>query len=228
MRISEVYVSTQGEGPRVGLPTVFLRFAGCNLKCASWPCDTQHAIDPKYRSQWLQETAIDVVNRVHALTKTTGAKNICLTGGEPLLQKSDELKELVYLLSNFYDLECFSNGTLEYPDWFLYLVKVVMDWKLPGSGEWEVGQKVRVDNFNLMDTSHTVKFTIADQADFEQARDVYYDHVIGWRGEVYAGIVWGKEMTNARLVELILEEKLPWRLTTQVHNMVWPRDQRGT
>jgi len=70
MRLSELYTSIQGEGPRVGQPVQFMRFAGCNLRCPSWPCDTQHAIDAaRYRHEWETVTPEELAGRVPAWPK---------------------------------------------------------------------------------------------------------------------------------------------------------------
>src|SRR6476469_9634383 len=99
MRISEIYVSTQGEGPNVGKRTCFVRFGGCNLRCAGWPCDTPFAVDPKlYRHTWTQVSpdnlAADIIEECNNDPNIT----ICFTGGEPLIQKTDDLERLISVL----------------------------------------------------------------------------------------------------------------------------------
>jgi organic radical activating enzyme len=161
--------------------------------------------------------------------------NVCLTGGEPMLQKDMELIEFVNLLhKRGHTTEMFTNGTILYPERIIDTVFIVMDWKLPGSGEqtnqWGHKNTVRVDNFHRLDALDAVKFTIADRNDFQVAMDVYEEYwgQAGWLAPaVYAGIVWDKEVTNEQLVEWILEDQLPWRLNVQVHNHVWDRSKRG-
>src|ERR1035437_10659165 len=162
MRISEIYLSIQGEGPRVGEPTIFVRFAGCNLKCAAWPCDSQFAIDPQYREEWQQKTPSEIHDMILVACANTSLVNICLTGGEPFLQQKEELKELVDKLQDtegIGTIECFSNGTLEYPVWALEQISFVMDWKLPGSGE-QSDVPNRLLNFSQFTEKDTIKFTI--------------------------------------------------------------------
>src|SRR3954453_605533 len=92
LRLLEPYPSTQGEGPNVGKLTQFVRFAGCNLKCPGWPCDTPFSIDPaQYRNEMQLVTARTLARSVFAEFTATGAENICLTGGEPTLQPQGEL-----------------------------------------------------------------------------------------------------------------------------------------
>src|ERR1700704_2587022 len=89
--LSEVYNSIQGEGPNVGQPTTFVRFAGCNMRCPGWPCDTPYAIDPaiwryesmKASTMWVAEQILDLKPR-----------HVCFTGGEPFMQPWEELQEL--------------------------------------------------------------------------------------------------------------------------------------
>jgi 7-carboxy-7-deazaguanine synthase len=229
LRVDEIYTSFQGEGPRVGIPTIFLRFGGCNLRCPGWPCDTQHAIDAaKYRKEWKEMSTNDIRVAVLKLQQETGASNICLTGGEPFLQPKKDLEILVdtTLTTHFDTVECFSNGTLPYPDWAIDKLSFIMDWKLPGSGE-NYRNENRLENLNQMfGYGHAVKFVIKGWADFLQAQELWHKYLKGRDIEVFAGVVWDT-MTNEDLCKLILDAKLPWRLNVQVHNHIWPRDQRG-
>jgi len=229
MRIDEIYVSVQGEGPRVGWPTIFVRFGGCNLRCPGWPCDTQHAIDPAFRSSWVGMTPSDVFETIIPMAASQPGINICLTGGEPFLQPTKDLKELVTLLeglSDVGDIECFSNGTLTYPDWAFEKIKFVMDWKLPGSGE-DSFNDVRLLNLGEMGEDQSVKFTIASQGDFITAVGLWNDYIRDRSlVQVFYGAVWGK-LENAELIDWVLKAGLPWRFQMQVHNYVWDRSQRG-
>lgn len=233
MRVSEVYASTQGEGPNVGSTTVFLRFGGCNLRCPGWPCDTQHAIDPAYRKEWVQSSPTALFERVRSTADLAGAKIITLTGGEPFLQPNSELEELVELLRGAgYSLEAFTNGTIRYPDWAIDEVSMIMDWKLPGSGEFGNLETVRMQNLTALDESsiwHSVKFVCKDQADFNTAAVLWssLNEKIRNSFHWYYGKVWDGDITDAELVELVMTNKLPWKLNIQVHNLIWPANERG-
>lgn len=230
-RVSEIYPSVQGEGPHVGIPTTFVRFGGCNLRCPGWPCDTPHAIfADKYRQEWEKKSTEEVLVEIGQHPP----RNICLTGGEPMLQPNVDIVNLVEALTDLqYNVEMFSNGTLAYPEQVVkYMDGIVLDWKLPGSGEYGVGNDVRKENMKLIAKrayAHSIKFTIADKHDFDTAVHTWIDNIVpmAHKPEVFAGIVWDREMTNEHLVELILEHRLPWRLNVQVHNHVWDRSQRG-
>lgn len=226
LRISEVYPSVQGEGPRVGKPTVFVRFAGCNLRCPGWPCDTPHAIFPeKYRHEWERSGPTTLVDRITSF----GIDNICFTGGEPMLQPFEELIVVEReLRAAGYHVEMFSNGTIPYQG-FTERIRIIMDWKLPGSGE-DSYSKVRFENVERMAKAklpQAIKFTIADMSDLGEAIDLWKNYVVPHKNlEVFAGVVWGK-MENSDLVDHILRHRLPWRLNVQVHNYVWDREKRG-
>lgn len=240
MRISEIYLSVQGEGPNVGRPTVFIRFAGCNLRCPGWPCDTPHAIFPeKYRKEWKTMSVEEITQEVVRLTENLTHFNVCLTGGEPFLQVHDDLYELVtgenglVNANGLVDVECFSNGTLLYPDWALDHITFIMDWKLDGSGENPYSEN-RLKNLSRMgdkiDKVHAVKFVIKNRHDYEQAKDLYFQYIFTDRKlmdiEVFYGVVWN-ELTNSELISWVLADGMPWRLNVQVHNYIWDRRKRG-
>lgn len=237
MRVSEVYLSIQGEGPNVGAPTVFVRFGGCNLRCALWPCDTPYAIDPAYRKEWLVETPESLFNRIEDARNGHKLVNVCFTGGEPFMQKSDDLARLydkLYQAKSYLFIEAFSNGTLRYPDWVRHknTIQVVMDWKLPGSGEYKVNDHIRRANVKaLTDQVYdnlSVKFTIASREDYLTAARIYMNTIenLAHIPQVFAGVVWGK-LTNEELVDWMLADGLWWRLNVQVHNHIWDRNKRG-
>lgn len=235
MRVSEIYTSIQGEAVRAGQPTQFLRFAGCNLKCPLWPCDSAFAIDPeKYRHEWTTTTPEKLA--------TDGSieewpKNICLTGGEPFLQPTKELEELVHrLFMQGYEIECFSNGTLPYPRWATDKIKFVMDWKLGGAGD-DLSRytKTRFRNLKALGTKDALKFTVASRNDFDEAITFYRSHILNGVSTkiqmhqplvTYVGAVWGL-VEEKELAEWLMKEQLPLRMNVQLHNFIWNRDQRG-
>lgn len=230
LRVSEVYSSIQGEGPNVGRTTVFVRFAGCNLRCPGWPCDTQHAIDPKYRSEWAKTSSEDLVTQIEQCIDISGAECITLTGGEPFLQKHDDLYKLINQFPE-QEIDCFSNGLLTYPEWAPNYINFIMDWKLLGSGE-SIESAIRLHNLHLLaksDLDHAVKFVIKDWTDFEQAVQIYHKHFSSYNNviEIYYGRVWDSKLTDRDLAEAVMLNGLPWRLNVQMHNYIWPANERG-
>lgn len=232
MRVSEIYLSVQGEGPRAGEPTIFLRFGGCNLRCPGWPCDTQHAIDPIYRKEWKSYTPLELARTLVDTEEWDGVRNLCLTGGEPFLQRHTELEAFLSLVETMkkglMHVECFSNGTILYPDFAIGTVDFILDWKLPGSGEKTlVDKRLRnVEALSRVWTGSAIKFTIKDEADYLLAKDLYSRYLQSTHLPVYYGVVWGA-LTNEELIGWVLRDKLPWLLNVQVHNYVWDRTRRG-
>jgi len=231
MRLSEIYPSMQGEGPRVGTPTVFVRFAGCNLRCPGWPCDTQHAIDPeKYRSEWQALSATSVLGRILEVARSGSITNICLTGGEPFLQSHDELKFLCdELWKQGATVEAFTNGSLLWPEWAMWNIRFVMDWKLQGSGE-TIAPDIMMRNVSRMTAKDAIKFTVANDEDLKEAMQIWLRTFQGLeRGplapQIYCGPVWDA-MEPSDVATFILKNHLPWNLNVQVHKYIWNADTR--
>jgi 7-carboxy-7-deazaguanine synthase len=230
LRVSEFYTSIQGEGPNVGRPTIFLRFAGCNLKCAGWACDTQHAIDPAIFTK--EQVKYEPEKLAKELIKLQ-VPNICLTGGEPFLQARDGmldlLKHLYKLHTASVEVEVFTNGTREIPKVLrTYIHNIILDWKLPGSGEnLRLLEATVFDNIRLLNSRDAIKFTIADRNDYELAKERFYEFLATFRGVVFCGPVWGK-IDSRELVEWMLKDNMPWFLNTQLHKYIWDPDERRT
>jgi 7-carboxy-7-deazaguanine synthase len=231
LRLVEHYASVQGEGPRVGVPTQFVRFAGCNMRCPLWPCDTQHAIQPSiWRHNHRKLDGDQMASAVLEMAEHTGATNICLTGGEPFMQDSWELRTFVENLrcAGPLTVEAFTNGSFEWPSWALQSVFFILDWKLAGSGEQDTARDVRRLNLSRMGPEDAVKFTIMDESDFEEAEhltEIFQG--LKYPGKYFAGVVWGAPMTNEDLIGLILDNKLPWNLNVQIHKTIWSPDRTG-
>lgn len=230
LQLNEHYASIQGEGPRTGIPTQFVRFSGCSMRCALWPCDTPYAIEP---SIWRHDPKIEpteLFTNIVQMAEDTGATNICFTGGEPFMQPKADLQKLTreLMVETEYTLEAFSNGTFEYPIWARHAIDIVLDWKLKGSGEAEKKRDVRIKNLYALPETASLKFTISNQADYEEAVQLTHEFMTnGMKMDIWAGVVWGKEMDNATLIKNILDNSLPWKFTLQVHNHVWDRTQRA-
>jgi 7-carboxy-7-deazaguanine synthase len=232
LRVAETYASVQGEGPRTGMGTVFLRFGGCNLRCPGWPCDTLFAVDPSHRGEWERRRGVDVLSEVVRVCRELNIDNVCLTGGEPFIQQSDVLEYVVRgLLLEDLSVEAFSNGQVKYPEWAFDLVQFIMDWKLPGSGNAadknEEVLGLMTDNIAQLKPTDAIKFVIKDAFDFQHALDVWCHWESTTQAQWWAGVVWdNKNLTEAQLVNLIQSEQLPWMLNVQVHKYLWSPDKR--
>lgn len=156
LRISEIFHSVQGESTRVGLPTVFVRLTGCPLRCV-W-CDTEYAF-----------SGGEMMSLAEVLAKVAdfGCKTVCVTGGEPLAQKSC-LDLLRALCDAGYAVSLETSGALDIGE-VDDRVSRIMDIKAPDSGE---SDKNRWENIPLLNAHDEVKFVLASEADYAWAVEV--------------------------------------------------------
>ncbi|MBO8161095.1 MAG: radical SAM protein [Thermosipho sp. (in: Bacteria)] len=156
--IDEIFVSVQGEGTSIGLPTVFIRLHGCNSNCIY--CDTNQK-DRKRRK-------MSVDNILEAVFRT-GITNVCITGGEPLLQ--EEVYCLIYdLVGRGYSVSIETNGSIPISeDLYKRSYKYVMDIKCPSS---LMHHKNKYANLEILQAHDEVKFVIADKEDYKFAKSI--------------------------------------------------------
>ncbi len=202
MIINEIFMSIQGEGREIGKPTVFIRLTGCNLRC-EW-CDTKYAF---YEGK---EMSIEDVIKEAERYKI---KRVCITGGEPLLQRDEVLKLVDVLLSKGYDISIETNGSLSI-DGIPEGVLISMDWKTPSSGESE---KMLESNLKLLKEKDQLKFVIADERDYEYAKDFLKSHDV--ECEVIFQPLGGLNLKW--LAERALEDRLDVRVLPQLHKIIW-------
>ena len=171
MRVAEVFISVQGEGPSVGRPALFLRLAGCNLSC-SW-CDTKYA--------WFggEELGVDLVAErvLGMLRRFRGVSLLVVTGGEPLLQ-SEELVELLSRLRRelpYLEVEVETNGTVDPREVLTYVDRLIVSPKLSNSG---LPEEVRRVSEGVVEAIHTygdrvyVKIVVEGPEDSEEVLKV--------------------------------------------------------
>lgn len=235
MRLLELYTTVQGEGPNVGKPTTFVRFAGCNMRCPGWPCDTPYSIFPEI---WRSEAENVDPKELYLRVKSETPMHVCVTGGEPLIQNRKELTEFFWFLQhNMYSVDIFTNGSRPIKaDGVNYLFDnhtFIMDWKLPGSGEHESYLEQRVENLKHLRAKDAVKLVIKDNHDLEvaekyieqwgQARN--FTGKLGFP-QVYVGVAWG-EMSEADLVHWLADKGYFWvKLNVQVHKFIFDPTER--
>jgi 7-carboxy-7-deazaguanine synthase len=211
LTVTEVFHSIQGESSYAGLPCVFVRLTGCDLRC-SW-CDTAYAFH-EGRKREVAEVLADVAAYRCRLVE--------VTGGEPLLQ-ADVYLLLQRLLDAGYQVLIETGGHVPV-DLVPEGVVRVMDVKCPGSGE---AAKMRWDNLARLGSRDEVKFVIGDRADYDYAKTVVErDDLPSRVGTVLFSPVHG-QLPPADLAAWVLADRLPVRVQLQVHKYIWEPATRG-
>ena len=204
LRITELFLSLQGESNMVGLPTVFVRLTGCPLRCQY--CDTEYAFRG---GEYMDVSAI--------LDKVSGyqVRHVTVTGGEPLAQPAC-LPLLKYLCDAGYQVSLETSGALDISRVDNRVTKV-MDMKTPGSGEMD---KNRYLNLECLVPRDQVKFVICDRIDYEWSRTIVDEYRLAGRCELLFSPAFGQQ-EGAQLAEWILEDRLPVRFQLQLHKILW-------
>jgi 7-carboxy-7-deazaguanine synthase len=204
LRITEIFHSIQGESSRVGLPTVFVRLTGCPLRCV-W-CDTAYAFSG---GETTDVSAI--MERVAAFR----CRTVCVTGGEPLAQKSC-LDLLAVLCDAGYSVSLETSGALDVSGVDPRVSKI-MDLKAPESGE---SARNRWENIDHLSAGDELKFVLASESDYRWASDVVREKHLDRRCPVLFSPVQG-QLDPAQLAEWVLRDGLPVRFQLQLHKVLW-------
>ena len=211
MVVTEIFKSIQGESTFAGLPCVFVRLTGCNLRC-HW-CDTAYAF---HGGQGM--TPEQVLGRVREL----GGKLIEFTGGEPLLQK--EVPDLAArLLGEGWRVLIETSGERLIGELPRPVVKI-MDVKCPGSGE---SGRFSLENLAALERKDQIKFVILDEKDYQYAREFIARHALRSRvDEIIFSPVFG-QLPPRTLAEWILRDGLEVRMGLQLHKFIWDPEAKG-
>lgn len=225
MYLIEIYKSIQGESSFAGLPCIFVRLAGCNLRCA-W-CDSEYTFSGGTKCSE-DEVAAEV-------EKLAPVKLVEITGGEPMLQERELVPLMERLLRDGYELMMETSG--ERPlDAVPRAVHKIVDVKCPGSGE---GGSFRESNLACLTERDEVKFVLANRADYEFARGFIQERDLAGRvGQILLSPAFSKTPTPERstvnclldpreVVEWMLADGLPARLSLQIHKYVWEPQKKG-
>jgi 7-carboxy-7-deazaguanine synthase len=209
MRVTEIFFSLQGEGTRAGLPCAFVRFTGCDLRCAY--CDTAYAFHGG--KEMSQEEILAEVARFPC-------RLVLLTGGEPLLQR--DLPALAArLLERGYEVTVETHGQRPLDALPAGVVRIV-DVKTPESGEVATD----LGYLDRLAPHDEVKFVVSSEADFAWSREVVRRHALEGRVHVLFSPVWGK-VEPRDLAAWILASGLRARLSLQIHKVIWGAETRG-
>lgn len=225
MYLIEIYKSIQGESSFAGRPCIFVRLAGCNLRC-SW-CDSEYTFTGGYK---LSEDEV-----VAEIEKLAPVKLVEFTGGEPLLQEREVVPLMERLLGAGYELMIETSG--ERPvEAVPKAVHKIVDVKCPGSGE---SGRFRMTNLASLTERDEVKFVITNRDDYEFARDFIRNNALEGRvGGILLSPAFSKTPTPERttgnclldpreLVEWMLADGLDARLSLQIHKYVWEPLKKG-
>ena len=209
LKITEVFLSQQGEARDAGWPTVFVRLTGCPLRCQY--CDTAYAF---HGGEWRD------IDAILAEVAGYGVRHVCVTGGEPLAQKRC-IMLLQRLCDAGYDVSLETSGAIDIAD-VDPRVSRVLDIKTPGSMEVT---RNRWENLPLLTAHDQVKFVICDRADFDWARGI----VVEYRLADTCDVLFSPSYTQVAprdLADWIVAERLPVRYQVQLHKLLW-NDEPG-
>ncbi len=206
LKINEIFYSIQGEGYDAGLPTIFIRLTGCNLRCRY--CDTEYAF---YEGNDME------VDEITDIVKKWKCKRVCITGGEPLIQEN--VYALISRLVDMgYEVCIETNGSISIEKLVEYPVIIKMDYKLPSSGMMDM---MIDENISMLRKEDELKFIIWNREDYEVAKVIMKKHAPSARISMQP--VWGADIN---LAEWILEDEIDVRLSLQIHKIIWG-EQRG-
>ncbi len=209
LKITEIFLSLQGEARDAGWPTVFVRLTGCPLRCQY--CDTAYAF---FGGEWrgIEEILAEVASH--------GVRHVCVTGGEPLAQKRC-LDLLRRLCDAGYRVSLETSGAIDVADVDLRVSRVV-DIKTPGSAEVE---RNRWENLPLLTAHDQIKFVICSRDDYDWARGIVAEHRLSERCDVLFSP--SKSDVSARdLADWIVQDRLPVKFQMQLHKLLW-NDEPG-
>ena len=208
VKLTETFVSIQGEADAVGWPTFFIRLTGCPLRCVY--CDTQYAF---HGGEW------QTVDALVEAARASGVRHVCVTGGEPLAQKAC-FELLAALCDAGFEVALETSGAMDVAPVDARVSRVV-DLKTPGSGE---AARNRLENLDALGPRDQLKVVVCSREDYEWARDL-----LRGRGmpacQVLMSPSWG-QVEPRPLAEWILADRLDVRLQVQLHKYLWG-DARG-
>ena len=209
LKITEIFLSLQGEARDAGWPTVFVRLTGCPLRCQY--CDTAYAF---HGGEWrgIDSIVDEVVGH--------GVRHVCVTGGEPLAQK-----RCLALLSRLCDaglvVSLETSGAIDIAA-VDPRVSRVLDIKTPGSGEAE---RNLWENLPLLTAHDQVKFVVCSRGDYDWAKTVVAEHRLHETCDVLFSPS-KDELAPTALADWIVADRLPVRFQVQLHKLLW-NDEPG-
>ena len=211
LNISEIFCSIQGESTYTGLPCIFIRLAGCNLRCTY--CDTTYS----YKSEITLSTN-DIITKVNEYDPV---KLVEITGGEPLIQ-SEIYNLFTILYDNDYEILLETNGTIDLKKVPDHVIKIV-DVKCPGSGE---ENSFLLENLEFINKEKDeIKFVLSDNFDYNWAKDFVMKYNLIDYEILFSPVL--EKLESQKLAKWIIEDKLPVRMQLQLHKLIWGKGEKG-
>jgi 7-carboxy-7-deazaguanine synthase len=226
MQVTEIYKSLQGESTYAGLPCVFVRLTGCNLRC-SW-CDSEFSFYGG-RKMSREEVLSEVVDL------SPGGGLVEITGGEPMLQEREVVPLMQHLIQAGYKVLLETSGERQLAGVPKPVIKIV-DVKCPDSGEPDT---FAPENLEVLQPHDEVKFVLSSRTDYEFAREFVRRHQLAERVHaVLFSPAFHKEASGARdsshclldpeeLAQWMLADDVPARLSLQIHKLIWDPAAKG-
>ena len=211
LNLSEIFFSIQGESYFAGLPCIFIRLAGCNLRCKY--CDTKFSYDTNFSLE-----TQEILNKIQ---KYSPVKLVEITGGEPLLQ--NEIYDLIESLhKKDFKILLETNGSISMKQVPKHVTKIV-DVKCPGSG---FEDSFLEENLKYIDSKKDeIKFVLLDRNDFNWAKDFIKKFNLENHKIIFSAVF--EKLSSKILAHWILEEKLEVRMQLQMQKYIWGKDKRG-
>ena len=206
LNISEIFFSIQGESTYAGLPSIFIRLAGCNLRC-SW-CDTEYAQESGDGKEFTLDEIMSEIGRFPC-------RVVEVTGGEPLHQEGT-IKLLDRLVASGYETLLETNGAIDLRP-VNREVKKIIDIKCPSSGH---ADSFLLKNLDAITTQDEVKFIIADRKDYDFAKESVEKQLKGKSAAILFSPV-SPQMNPRELARWILSDGITVRLQLQLHRLIW-------
>ena len=215
-KVNEIFVSIDGEGVRTGLPTVFIRLYGCNLKCSY--CDTRYSCENR---ECKLMPLMDILEKVLSYN----IPRVTLTGGEPLIHEG--VKDLINsLVANDIEVNIETNGAVDLDDFweYKYNSKVIftMDYKCASSG---MEDKMKLLNLHLLQPKDVIKFVVSNYNELEKMEYILEESEC--KARPYVSPVFGA-IDPKDLVEYVLDNNLnDVTVQVQLHKIIWNPNMRG-
>ena len=219
MKVCEIFRSIEGEGLRTGLPAVFIRLHGCNLRCSY--CDSMYAVEGSDYKQ------MSVTQILDAIKEYSGITHVTLTGGEPLIHQ--DVEELLRQLSgNGYRVNIETNGTVPCK-WHFPGLFYTMDWKCKSSG---MSAKMKMENLETLGSEDVLKFVVGTIEDLKETENVVKSlaEKKSDMPHLFISPVFGN-LSNEEIVNWLLNSNIMVknnvRFQVQLHKIIWDPERRG-